>query len=170
MKLFSVGGKETGRPNLLRDLGADVDAEFDTLGGGRAIVIGQAFGTFPAKASSTCSFRRHRLVDKITGIPIVLEPLPRLIPKDLGFIYHQSQYTQLAGGLAPLSPYNAMRVRGNLGSLDSHWACTVTALVLEIIFADGAFQPESERNVTTTLNLSRADWKINNHRCLSSVP
>jgi pimeloyl-ACP methyl ester carboxylesterase len=160
----------------LQDLAADVAAVIDTLGGGRAIVIGHAFGTFLTKVSSVL------YPEKIPAI-VVAAPgginLPPAIAK-LPFVAGNTSLP-LSDRLKALktaffAPNHDARIwvdgwypevlemeRGAVeayGSLAHQWAGADTAQVLELIPADDPFQPKSEWNVTASLFPERASSVI----------
>ncbi|KAJ5890333.1 uncharacterized protein N7473_006561 [Penicillium subrubescens] len=160
----------------LGDLAADVATVIDALGGGQAIVIGHAFGTFLAKVSSVLYPEKIPAIvvaapggidlpTAIAGMPFIagntslplserLEALETAFfaPNHDAHIWLEGWYPEvLAMERAAVAAY---------GSLASHWGGADTAQVLEIIPANDPFQPGSEWNVTTTLYPNRATSKI----------
>jgi pimeloyl-ACP methyl ester carboxylesterase len=158
----------------LGDLASDVAAIIDTLGGGQAIVIGHAFGTFLAKVSSVL------YPEKIPAI-VVAAPGGIDLPTTLAGMHFVAGNISLplaerleALQTAFFAPNHdahiwlegwypevlAMERAEAYGSLASHWGGADTAQVLELTPTNDPFQPESEWSVTTTLYPHRAISKI----------
>ncbi|GAM38237.1 alpha/beta fold family hydrolase [Talaromyces pinophilus] len=159
----------------LEDLAADVAAVIDTLGGGQAIVIGHAFGTFLAKVSSVL------YPEKIPAI-VVAAPGGIDLPTDIArmpfiagntslplsdrlaaletafFAANHDAHIWLEGWYPEVLAMERAAVEA-YGSLASHWGGADTAQVLEVIPADDPFQPKSEWNVTVDLYPARATSK-----------
>ncbi|KAJ5313111.1 hypothetical protein N7508_003941 [Penicillium antarcticum] len=142
----------------LEDLSADIASVIDTLGGGQAIVIGHAFGTFLAKVSSV----------------IYPEKIPAIVLAAPGGIYLPSNMAEMpfiTGNTSLPIPerLKALQKAFFAPNHDAHiwldgWYPEVLAMehaaVLELIPADDPFQPNSQWNVTTNLYPNRATSKI----------
>ncbi|RAO72450.1 uncharacterized protein BHQ10_008462 [Talaromyces amestolkiae] len=162
----------------LEDLAADVAAVIDTVGGGQAIVIGHAFGTFLAKVSSVLYPEKIpaivvaapggiNLPTDIAGMPFIAgnTSLPlsdRLLALETAFFApNHDAHSWLEGWYPDVLAMERAAVEA-YGSLASHWGGADTAQVLEVIPADDPFQPKSEWNVTVDLYPTRATSKIIN--------
>lgn len=156
----------------LEDLAADVAQVIDTLAGGRAIVIGHAFGTFLTKLCSVL------YPEKIPAI-IVAAPGGVTIPTDIAsipfivgnttlplterlnalqtafFAPNHDAHIWLDGWYADTLAMEHAAVEA-YGSLVPHWGGGNTTQVLEIIPADDPFQPMDEWNLTSTWYPDRA--------------
>ncbi|KIL87868.1 hypothetical protein FAVG1_08749 [Fusarium avenaceum] len=156
----------------LPDLAADVAAVIDTLGGGRGIVIGHAFGTFLAKVSSV--FYPEKIPAMVVAAPggIGLPPAVAKLPfvagntslplaerlkalKSAFFAPKHDAHIWLDGWYPEVLAMEHGAVEA-YGSLAHQWAGANTTQVLELIPADDPFQPKSEWNVTTDLYPERA--------------
>lgn len=160
----------------LEDLAADVAAVIDTLGGGQAIVIGHAFGTFLAKVSSVLYPEKIPVIvvaapggidlpTDIAGMPFIAgnTSLPlsdRLAALETAFFApNHDAHIWLEGWYPEVLAMERAAVEA-YGSLASHWGGADTAQVLEVIPADEPFQPKSEWNVTVDLYPTRATSKV----------
>lgn len=160
----------------LEDLAADVAAVIDTLGGGQAIVIGHAFGTFLAKVSSVLYPEKIPAIvvaapggidlpTDIAGMPFIAgnTSLPlsdRLAALETAFFApNHDAHIWLEGWYPDVLAMERAAVEA-YGSLTSHWGGADTAQVLEVIPADDPFQPKSEWNVTVDLYPTRAISKV----------
>jgi pimeloyl-ACP methyl ester carboxylesterase len=160
----------------LEELAADVAAVIDTLGGGRAIVVGHAFGTFLAKVTSVLYPEKIPamvvaapggidLPTNIAGMPFIAgnTSLPRserlkalqtafFAPNHDPHIWLEGWYPEvLAMEHAAVEAY---------GSLTSEWAGANTTQVLELIPADDPFQPKAQWNVTMDLYPDRTTSRV----------
>lgn len=160
----------------LEDLAADVAAVIDTLGGGQAIVIGHAFGTFLTKVSSVLYPEKIPAIvvaapggidlpSTIAGMPFIAgnTSLPledRLAALETAFFTpDHDAHIWLEGWYPEVLAMEHAAVEA-YGSLTSHWGGADTTQVLEVIPADDPFQPESQWNVTVDLYPSRATSKV----------
>ncbi|EED12872.1 conserved hypothetical protein [Talaromyces stipitatus ATCC 10500] len=156
----------------LYDLAADIAQVIDTLAGGRAIVIGHAFGTFMAKVCSVL------YPEKIPAI-VVAAPGGVTIPANIASMPFIAGNTSLplsqrlsalqtaffAPGHDPhiwldgWYPETLAMERAAIeayGSLVPHWGGANTTQILEIIPDADPFQPEDEWNITSTWYSDRA--------------
>ncbi|KAL5603903.1 hypothetical protein FOVSG1_006653 [Fusarium oxysporum f. sp. vasinfectum] len=156
----------------LDDLASDVADVIDTLGGGRAIVFGHAFGTFVTKRVAL------NYPDKVPAI-VVASPGGQKIPKDIAGIPFVTGNTSLpvATRLAALEkaffapghdahiwlngwyPDTLTMEHGAIeaaGDLTKFWAGANSTQVLELIPAEDPFQPKDQWNTTTDLYPDRA--------------
>lgn len=156
----------------LEDLAADIISVIDALGGGEAIVIGHAFGTFltkviavlyPEKVSSIVvaapgginlptSVENMPFIAGNTSLPLA-ERLDAL--KTAFFAPNHDARPWLDGWYTDVLVMEHSAVEA-YGSLTSQWGGGNDTQVLEIIPADDPFQPKSEWNVTTSLYPDRA--------------
>ncbi|CAJ0545090.1 Ff.00g085630.m01.CDS01 [Fusarium sp. VM40] len=160
----------------LQDLAADEAAVIDTLGRGRGIVIGHAFGTFLAEVSSVHypekilamvvaapggtdlppAIAKLPFVARNTSLPLAkrLKALESafLAPNHDAHIWLDGWYPEVLA-----MEYGAVEA---YGSLAHQWAGTNSTQVLELIPADYPFQPKSEWNLTTNLYPERATSKV----------
>jgi pimeloyl-ACP methyl ester carboxylesterase len=160
----------------LEDLAADIATVIDTLGRGRAIVIGHAFGTFLAKVSAVLYPEKIpaivvaapgaiNLPADIAGMPFITGNTSLPIPERLQalqkafFAPNHDSHIWLEGWYPDVLAMEHEAVQ-SYGSLTSHWAGANTTQVLEVIPADDPFQPKTEWNVTTTLYPNRATSQV----------
>ncbi|KAL5603554.1 hypothetical protein FOVSG1_006304 [Fusarium oxysporum f. sp. vasinfectum] len=160
----------------LQDLAADVAAVIDTLGGGQAIVIGHAFGTFLTKVSSVLYPEKIPAIVVAAPGGIDLPPAIAKLPfiagntslplserldalKTAFFAPNHDPHIWLDGWYPKVLAMERGAVEA-YGSLANHWAGADTAQVLELIPADDPFQPKSEWNVTMDLYPERATSKV----------
>ncbi|KAJ5663641.1 hypothetical protein N7507_004372 [Penicillium longicatenatum] len=155
----------------LEDLAADIISVIDTLGGGEAIVIGHAFGTFltkvivlyPEKVSSIVvaapgginlptSVGNMPFIGGNTSLPLA-ERLDAL--KTAFFAPNHDAHLWLDGWYTDVLVIEHGAVEA-YRSLTSQWGGGNDTQVLEIIPADDPFQPKSEWNATTSLYPDRA--------------
>ncbi|KAJ5963783.1 alpha/beta fold family hydrolase [Penicillium vulpinum] len=156
----------------LADLAADIAAVIDNLGGGKAVVIGHAFGTFLAKVSSVL------YPEKIPAI-VIAAPGGIDLPTDVAQLPFVAGNTSLplserlkALQSAFFAPGHDAHVWLNgwypdvlamehaaveeYGSLKEYWTGGNNTQVLELIPAEDPFQPSNQWNVTSTLYPERA--------------
>lgn len=156
----------------LDNLASDVADVIDTLAGGRAIVLGHAFGTFVTKRIAL------NYPDKVPAI-VVASPGGQDIPKDIAGLPFVAGNTSLSisDRLAALQKaFFAPGHDGHIwldgwyaetlamehgailgaGDLTTFWAGADSTQVLELIPAEDPFQPEDQWNTTATLYPSRA--------------
>ncbi|CAG7938238.1 unnamed protein product [Penicillium salamii] len=160
----------------LEDLSADIASVIDTLGGGQAIVIGHAFGTFLAKVSSVIYPDKIPAIvlaapggidlpSNIAEMPFITGNTSLSIPKRLKalqkafFAPNHDAHIWLDGWYPEVLAMEHAAVQ-TYGSLTSHWGGADTTQVLELIPVDDPFQPNSQWNVTTNLYPNRATSKI----------
>lgn len=160
----------------LQDLAADVAAVIDKLGGGRAIVIGHAFGTFLTKVSSVLYPERIPAIvvaapggidlpPAIAKLPFVAGntslPLAKRLEalKEAFFAPNHDAHIWLDGWYPDVLEMERSAVEA-YGSLADHWGGADTAQILELIPADDPFQPKSQWNVTTSLYPERASSMV----------
>ncbi|RFN47059.1 alpha beta hydrolase fold protein [Fusarium flagelliforme] len=156
----------------LDDLASDVADVIDTLGGGRAIVFGHAFGTFVTKRVAL------NYPDKVPAI-VVASPGGQKIPKDIAGIPFVTGNISLpvATRLAALekaffAPGHDAHIWLNgwyqdtlamehgaietAGDLTKFWAGANSTQVLELIPAEDPFQPKDQWHTTADLYPDRA--------------
>ncbi|KAE8445341.1 hypothetical protein EG329_013463 [Mollisiaceae sp. DMI_Dod_QoI] len=160
----------------MNDLAADVAQVIDTIGGGQALVIGHAFGTFVAKvvalnypdkapAIITIAPGGQQIPDNIAGQPFIAgnTTLPiseRLASLELAFFApNHDAHIWLDGWYLDVLAMEHAAVEA-FGSLIPYWAGANTTQILEIIPADDPFQPTDQWNTTTDLYPDRATSAI----------
>ncbi|CAG8188465.1 unnamed protein product [Penicillium salamii] len=160
----------------MEDLAADIAAVIDTLGGGQAIVIGHAFGTFLAKVGAVLYPEKIPAIvvaapggidlpTDIAKMPFIAGNTSLSIPERLKalrkafFAPNHDAHFWLDGWYPDVLAMEHAAVQA-YGSLASHWGGAETTQVLELIPADDPFQPKSEWNVTTDLYPTRATSKV----------
>ncbi|RGP75358.1 alpha beta fold family hydrolase [Fusarium longipes] len=160
----------------LQDLAADVAAVIDTLGSGRAIVIGHAFGTFLTKVTSVLYPEKIPAIVVAAPGGIDLPPTIAKLPfvagntslpiserlralKTAFFAPNHDAHIWLDGWYPEVLAMERGAVEA-YGSLAHQWAGANTTQVLELIPAEDPFQPKSEWNVTTDLYPERATSKV----------
>ncbi|KAL4875419.1 Alpha/Beta hydrolase protein [Aspergillus karnatakaensis] len=157
----------------LSDLAADIISVIDTLGSGRAIVIGHAFGTFLTKVIAL------EYPEKVPAI-VVAAPGGITLPPEIATMPFIAGNTSLplstrlsALKTAFFAPGHNPRIwldgwypdglameHGAVeayGSLEGHWGGGNETQVLEVIPADDPFQPRGQWNVTEGLYPERAE-------------
>lgn len=156
----------------LEDLAADIASVIDTLGGGRAIVIGHAFGTFLTKVIAVIYPEKvASIVVAAPGginLPASVENMPFIagntsLPLDerlnalqtAFFASDHDAHIWLSGWYTDVLAMEHGAVEA-YSSLSSQWGGGNETQVLEVIPADDPFEPASEWNVTTTLYPDRA--------------
>lgn len=160
----------------LEDLAADIAAVIDTIGGGQAIVIGHAFGTFLAKVSSVLYPEKIPAIvvaapggidlpTDIAKMPFITGNISLPIPERLKalqtafFAPNHDAHIWIDGWYPDVLAMEHAAVQA-YGSLASHWGGANTTQVLELIPADDPFQPKAQWNVTADLYPNRATSKV----------
>lgn len=160
----------------LEDLAADIAAVIDTLGGGEAIVIGHAFGTFLAIVSSVLYPEKIPAIvvaapggidlpTDIAKMPFITGNTSLPIPERLKalqtafFAPNHDAHIWIDGWYPDVLAMEHAAVEA-YGSLAFHWGGANTTQVLELIPAHDPFQPKAQWNVTADLYPNRATSKV----------